>query len=87
MAQEMTQIVAAFLPSNVYSSPTWMVVPPQAIPIQCQMEYTSVQSPTYGFLVGALSAQDRRPDFNNGLGGYLNSGPVMAPAFIWVRLE
>ena len=29
----------------------------QAIPIFCQMEYTSVQVSTYGFLVGAISAQ------------------------------
>ena len=36
VAQEMTQIVA-------YSSPTWTMVPPPAIPILCQMEFTSVQ--------------------------------------------
>ena len=48
-----------------------------------------LRSPTYGFLVGAISAQELqtwlqpylpkgcRPDFNNGLGGDSNSGPVL----------
>ena len=44
------------------------------IPILCQF-----RSPTYGFLVGAISAKGCRPDFNNGLGGDSNSGPVLAP--------
>ena len=34
-------------------------------------------SPTYGFLAGAKGC---RLDFNNGLRGDLNSGPILAPS-------
>ena len=74
MAQEVTQIVVAF-PPGVHSSPTRIIAPPQAIPILCQMEYTSIhlfRSPTYSFLVSAISDQGPRPDFNNCPGGDLN---------------
>ena len=37
------------------------------------------RSPTYGFLVGAISPKGCRPDFNNDLGGDSNSGPVLGP--------
>ena len=37
------------------------------------------RSPTYGFLVGAISAQGCRLHFNDALGGDSNSGPVLAP--------
>ena len=40
---EMTQIVAAFQSSSVYSSPTRIMVLPQAIPILGQVEDTSFQ--------------------------------------------
>ena len=34
------------------------------------------RSPTYGFMVGAKGC---RLDFNNGLGGDSNSGPILPP--------
>ena len=42
MAKEVTQIVAPFWPPSVYLCSTRIMAPPQAIPILCQMEYTSV---------------------------------------------
>ena len=43
--------------------------------------YICSKSPTYGRQMPYLS-KDSRPDFNDGLGGDLNSGRVLAPAFI-----
>ena len=51
------------------------MVPPQAIPILCQMEHTSIQ---VSWWVPYLP-KGCRPDFNNGLVGDSNSGPVLAP--------
>ena len=56
------------------------MAPPQAISILCQMELNLFMSPTYGFLVGAILAKGCTPDFNNGLGGGLNSGPFWPPS-------
>ena len=84
----LTQTVVAFWPSRVHSSSTWIMAPsPSHSNELCQMEYTLFSSPTYGFLVGAISVQGRRPDFNNGLGNDSNSALFWLPAFIWVRLE
>ena len=58
-----------------------MMVSPQAIPIVCQMEYTSVLESLllmFSWWVPYLP----KGCFNNGLGGDSNSGPVLAPAFI-----
>ena len=73
--KEVTQIMAPILALSVYSSPT-----PQAIPILCQMEF---RSPTYGFLVGAILVKGCRPDFNNGLGGDSNNGPILSPQLLF----
>ena len=55
------------------------MAPPQAISILCQMELHLFMSPTYGFLAGAILAKGCRPDFNNGLRGDSNSGPILPP--------
>ena len=47
-----------------------------------QMEDILFRSPTYGLLVGAILAKCPKPDFNNGPGDNLNSGCILAPAFI-----
>ena len=56
------------------------MVPPQAIPILCQMEYTVCS----GLLLMVswwvpYLPKGYRHDFNNGLGGDSNSGPILAP--------
>ena len=82
--QEVTQIVAPYWPPSVYLSSTQIMTPLQAIPILCQIEYTSVHVliPVVSWWVPYLS-KGYRPDFNNGLGGDSNSGPVLPPpAFI-----
>ena len=56
MAREMTPIVVALWLPGIYSSPT-RIMAPQAIPILCQMELHLFRSPTYGFLMGAISGQ------------------------------
>ena len=40
--QEVTRIVAPYWPPSVYLSSTRIMTPPQAIPILCQIGYTSV---------------------------------------------
>ena len=42
MAKEVTRIVALYWPPSIYLSSTRIMAPPQAIPILCQIEYTSV---------------------------------------------
>ena len=95
MAQEITQIMAAFWPPGIYSSltriiakfwppgiyfsPTRKMAPPQAIPILCQIEAKLFKSPTYAFLAVANLAKDHRPDFNNGPGDYSNNGRTLTP--------
>ena len=79
MASEVTRIVVPFCPPAVYSSLTRITATPWAISILCQMELHLFMSPTYGFLAGAILAKGSRPDFNNGLRGDSNSGPILAP--------
>ena len=67
------------LASSVYLSLTRIMAPPKAISILCQMELHLFMSPIYGFLAGAILAKGCRPDFNNGLKGDSNSGPILAP--------
>ena len=45
------------------------------------------RSPTYGFLVIPYLPKGCRLDFNNGLGCDSNSGPILAPGVILIRLE
>ena len=59
------------------------MAPPQAISILCQMELHLFLSPTYGFLAGAILAKGCRPDFNNGLRGDSNSGPILTPQHLF----
>ena len=42
VTQKVTRIVAPYWPASVYLSSTRIMAPPQAIPILCQIEYTSV---------------------------------------------
>ena len=78
MVSEVTRIVVPFWHSGVHSSLTRITAPPQAISILCQMEIHLFISPTCGFLAGAILAKGCRPDFNNGLRGDSNSGPILA---------
>ena len=79
MAWEVTQTVVPFWPPSVYLSPTRIMALPQAISILCQMELHLFMSPTYGFLADVISGQGLQPDFNNGSGADLNSGPILIP--------
>ena len=45
------------LAPSIYLSSTRIMAPLQAIPILCQMSIHLLMSHTYGFLVGAISAQ------------------------------
>ena len=51
----------------------------QAISILCQMGLHQFRFPTYGFLGVPFLAKGCRLDFNNGLRGDSNSGPILAP--------
>ena len=75
MTSEMTRIVAPFWAPSVYSSLTRIMPPPQAISIlsyicSCLLCMVSWQVPHL--------AKGCRPDFNDGLRGDSNSGPILA---------
>ena len=78
--QEVTRIVAPYWPPTVYLSSTQIMTPPQAKPFQsCVRVYIcSCLILTVSWWVPYLP-KGCRPDFNNGLGGDSNSGPVLAP--------
>ena len=67
--QEVTRIVAPYWPPSVYLNSTRIMTPPQA---------RSCLIPMVSWWVSYLP-KGCRPDFNNGLGGDSNSGPVLAP--------
>ena len=62
-----TRIVPKIWPPGIYSNPSLVMAHLQAIPILSQMEDTPVQVSHLG-VVGAISEQGPRPDFNNGSG-------------------
>ena len=78
--QEVTQTVAPYWSPSVYLSSTRIMTLLQAIPILCQIEYTSIHVliPMVSWWVPYLP-KGCRPDFNNGLGGDSNSGHVLPP--------
>ena len=82
MAQEVTQIVALFWSTDVYLSPTHIMAPSQAVPVLCQMEYTSVHVSYYDFLVSTYLGKDPRRDFRNGPENDLERSRSVSPAFI-----
>ena len=67
------------LASGVYSSLTQIMAPLQVIPISVRGKIHPFRSPTYGLIVGAISGQGPRPDFNNGPGDNPKSGRISAP--------
>ena len=71
--------MTSIMPPQHSLSPTRIMASPQAISILCQMELHMFMSPTYGFLAGAILAKGCRLDFNNGLRGKSNSGPILSP--------
>ena len=79
-----------------------IMAPSQANPILVRKKILLFRHPTNGLLVGAISGQGPRPNFNNGPGitrivaallprhlfeSDSNSGCTFAPAFIRVRFE
>ena len=78
MVQGITRIVVAFfLLRHLFGSNSNNGPSPGQSNIG-QMEDTSVQVPTCGLLVSAISGQGPRLDFNNGPGDNSNSGRIFA---------
>ena len=71
--------MASYSPPSVYLSSNRIMAPPKAIPVLCQMEYTFVYVLYLWFPGGCHLPRDCRSDFNNGLRGDSNSGPVLPP--------
>ena len=72
--------MTSVMPPSIHSSRTQIIASPQASPILCQMEYTSVLVCYLWFPDGvSYLAKGCRPDFNNSLGGDSNSDPILAP--------
>ena len=73
-----TRIVVPYWAPSVYLTLTQIMAPPQAIPILCQIYICSSLIPMVSWWVPYLP-KGCSSDFNNGLGGDSNSGPVLAP--------
>ena len=90
--QEVTRIVALYWPPSVYLSSTRIMAPPQAIPILCQIEYTSVHV-SYPWFLGGCHICPRAAGLTSIMakevtrivapfwppGVYLSSSRIMAP--------
>ena len=79
MAWKLTWIVTPFWPPGIYLSPTWLMAPPQAISILCQMKYTSVQV-SYLWFPGRCHIWPKAAGLTWIMArGDSKSGPILAP--------